>query len=198
MPHIGNYRITVGLLGGSFNPAHAGHRYISLEAMKRLGLDQVWWLVSPQNPLKSSKGMLPLEKREYLAKKCASHPKIIVTSIEKQLHTCYTRDTLRQLQRKYPKIRFVWLMGLDNMVQFPQWYKWRDISATMPIAVFDRESGALQALAGMFPSYQGNYRVTGRKIRCLAYEKPPIWTFVALKKHKASSTHIRNNWAKLP
>ena len=130
--------ITIGLLGGSFNPAHGGHRSISLFARAALDLDEVWWLVSPGNPLKPAAGMAPLPARMASAQRIARHAPIRVTAIERDLHTRYTRDTLRALTRRYPRLRFVWLMGDDNLAQFHQWKGWRDIARTVPIAVITR------------------------------------------------------------
>jgi nicotinate-nucleotide adenylyltransferase len=137
----------IGLLGGSFNPAHGGHRAISLQARTALGLDEVWWLVSPGNPLKPAQGMAPLPARHAHAQKIARRAPIRVTAIEAQLGTRYTIDTLRALQRKYPRHRFIWLMGGDNLRQFDQWKNWRDIARTMPIAVVARP-GYTEAVQG--------------------------------------------------
>ena len=131
-------RRTVGLLGGSFNPAHGGHRAISLFAHATLGLDEVWWLVSPGNPLKPSAGMAPLAERVASAQDMSRHAPIRVTAIERDFGTYYTADTLRALQRRFPRIRFIWLMGDDNLMQFHQWKAWRDIARAVPIAVIAR------------------------------------------------------------
>lgn len=128
----------IGLLGGSFNPAHGGHRSISLFAMDALQLDEIWWLVSPGNPLKSDKGMAQLSHRLASAKVQSRRSKIKVSAIEKQLGTRYTIDTLKRLKRKYPKHEFIWLMGADNLAQFHRWYKWREITQILPIAVIER------------------------------------------------------------
>ena len=128
----------VGLLGGSFNPAHAGHRHISLEAMRLLGLDEVWWLVSPQNPLKDPAGMAPHNVRIAAARAVARHPRLRVTGIEADLGTRYAIDTVRALQRRYPKTRFIWLIGADNLAQLHRWKAWRQLARAVPIAVFAR------------------------------------------------------------
>lgn len=128
----------IGLLGGSFNPAHGGHRSISLFARDALGLDEVWWLVSPGNPLKDPASMAPLPTRLAHAAQVARRAPIRATAIEAQLGTRYTIDTLRALKRRYPRHRFVWLMGADNLHQFGQWKNWRGIARTMPIAVVAR------------------------------------------------------------
>lgn len=131
-------RTTIGLLGGSFNPAHDGHRAISLFAREALGLDEVWWLVSPGNPLKPRAGMAPLAARLAHAGKVGRRAPIRATAIERQFGTRYTIDTLRTLTRRYPRLRFIWLMGDDNLAQFHQWRAWRDIARITAIAVIAR------------------------------------------------------------
>ena len=139
-----------GLLGGSFNPGHRGHLNVSLEALRKLGLDEVWWLVSPGNPLKDQKGMAPFEARFVSASRVARRGPIKVTAIERELDTRYTIDTLRALVRRYPRRRFLWLMGADNLAQFHRWRDWREIALMVPIAVVTRpgyHGGALTAPA---------------------------------------------------
>ena len=140
----------IGLLGGSFNPAHRAHRRISLAAIAALGLEEVWWLVSPGNPLKPARGMAPLATRFASARAIARHAPIRVTAIERELGTVYTADTLAALVARYPQHRFIWLMGADNLAQFHRWRDWRRIASTMAIAVATRpgyDAGALQAPA---------------------------------------------------
>ncbi|MFZ5726849.1 MAG: nicotinate-nucleotide adenylyltransferase, partial [Pseudomonadota bacterium] len=127
--------ILTGLLGGSFNPAHGGHRAISRNAINALGLDELWWLVSPGNPLKAKAGMAPLPARLASARRMARRSPIRATAIEAELGTRYTVDTLKKLIRRYPNRRFIWIMGADNLVQLPRWRDWRDIARLMPIAV---------------------------------------------------------------
>ncbi len=129
---------SVGLLGGSFNPAHGGHRRMSVAALDRLGLDEIWWLVSPQNPLKPRAGMAPLAARLASARAVARHPRIRPTAIETELGTQRTVDTLRALKRRFPHVRFLWLMGSDNLAQFHRWADWRTVSALVPIVVMAR------------------------------------------------------------
>lgn len=136
-----------GLLGGSFNPAHGAHRRISLFALGALGLDEVWWLVSPGNVLKPVAGMAPIEARFASARKAARGAPIQVTAIETELRTRYTVDTLRKLKRRYPQRRFVWLMGTDNLAQFHRWRSWRQIAREMPIAVVARPGYDARAMA---------------------------------------------------
>ena len=138
MPGKRHYPHTVGLLGGSFNPAHGGHLAISLNAMEALGLDEIWWLVSPGNPLKAQAGMAPLSARVMSARALARHAPIRVTAIETELGTRYTADSLKAISRRYPRINFIWLMGADNLAQFDQWKGWQDIGHTMAIAVIAR------------------------------------------------------------
>jgi nicotinate-nucleotide adenylyltransferase len=140
-------RPLTGLLGGSFNPAHVAHRRISLFARDALGLDEVWWLVSPGNVLKPAVGMAPLGARVASARKVARRAPIRVTAIEAELGTRYTIDTLRRIKHRYPKRRFVWLMGADNLAQFHRWRGWRAIAREMPIAVVARPGYDAQALA---------------------------------------------------
>jgi nicotinate-nucleotide adenylyltransferase len=142
--------ILTGLLGGSFNPAHGGHRHISLGAIEALGLDEMWWLVSPGNPLKPKAGMAPLPARLLSARRAARGAPIRATAIERELGTVYTAETLAALVRRYPKRRFVWLMGADNLAQFHLWRDWRKITSLVPIAVAGRpgyDAGALKAPA---------------------------------------------------
>jgi len=147
-----------GLLGGSFNPAHKAHRRISLEAIRALGLDEVWWLVSPGNPLKPRAGMAPLSARFASARRQARRAPIRVTAIERELHTRYTVNTLRKLVRRYPQRRFVWLMGADNLAQFHRWRAWRDLARLMPIAVVARPGYDAVAFASPAMAWLGRYR----------------------------------------
>ena len=138
----------IGLLGGSFNPAHGGHRAISLSAIRALGLDEVWWLVSPGNPLKPAAGMAPRAARLASAQRMARHAPIRATAIEARLGTRYTADTVRALRRRYPRARFIWLMGADNLAQFHRWRDWRGIARAVPIAVVARPGYMRDALTG--------------------------------------------------
>lgn len=184
-------RQRIGLLGGSFNPAHDGHLYISLEALKRLRLDAVWWLVSPQNPLKSSDDMAPLATRMASAETIARHPRIYVSDIEARLGTRYSVDTIAALRRRYPKTRFVWLMGADNLVQMPQWRRWTQIFNSVSVAVFARETYDFEALAGVAAQRFSAYRISAERAGSLAELPPPAWTFFTLKRHPATATDIR-------
>lgn len=187
----GTGRMTVGLLGGSFNPAHDGHRYISEQALKRLGLDQVWWLVSPQNPLKARDGMASLQERMAVARRVARHPAIRVTDIEARIGLTQTAGVLRRLMQRYPRIRFVWLMGADNLAGIHRWHRWQRIFRTCPIAVFARPSYDSRALAGLAATRYSAARLPERKAPSLAHRDPPAWVFLATRRHPASATDIR-------
>jgi len=154
-----------GLLGGSFNPAHGAHRAISLFARDALGLDEVWWLVSPGNPLKPNAGMAPLAARVRSAQAEARRAPIRVTAIERELGTRYTIDTLRALRRRYPRRRFVWLMGADNLAQFHRWKDWRAIAREMPIAVIARPGYDGAALASPAMAWLRRYRLAAAGLR---------------------------------
>lgn len=181
----------VGLLGGSFNPAHEGHRHISLLALKMLKLDAVWWLVSPQNPLKSTKGMAPLEARLKNAQEASQHPAILPTTIETELGTQYTSDTIAQLQHHFRGTHFVWLMGSDNLHQFHKWKNWQSIFNRVPIAVFDRppEGNSLKnSEAGL--KFQ-DYKIDETNAGSLATRKAPCWTLLHIPLNPLSSTALR-------
>ena len=185
-------RPRVGLLGGSFNPAHEGHRAISLEALKRLGLDQVWWLVSPQNPLKSHRGMADLKARMASATEIVGgHPRLMVTDLEQKIGTLYTIDTVKWLVRK-GKHDFVWLIGADNLLQMPKWRSWRTLLNLVPIAVFDREPYSYRALAGRVAKAYADCRIDVRDAKHLIHTAPPAWVYFRLRRHRISSTAIRS------
>ncbi|MCB2053166.1 MAG: nicotinate-nucleotide adenylyltransferase [Geminicoccaceae bacterium] len=180
----------IGLLGGSFNPAHAGHRHLSIEALARLALDEVWWLVSPQNPLKPRAGMAPLEARVATARRVADHPRIRVDAIEQRLGTRYTVDTLARLKACRNE-SFIWLIGADNLLQLPSWRRWRTIFATTKIAVFARDPYSHGALAGKAARVFGDARVAEQQADRLRDMPPPAWTFIHLRPHPASGTALR-------
>ncbi len=181
----------VGLLGGSFNPAHDGHRFISVSALRLLALDAVWWLVSPQNPLKGKAEMAPMAERIMAAAEVANHPRITVTGVEAELGTVYTVETVAALQERFPVIRFVWLMGADNMVQIPHWKGWQDLFQRVPIAVFPRPSYSERALSGQAADLFAASRIPQSQARELADLEPPSWVFLNTRPHAASATQIR-------
>ena len=188
--------LKIGLLGGSFNPAHEGHRYISLTALRLLGLDQVWWLVSPQNPLKPEAGMAEYDARLASAKTVSRHPKIVISDFEHRIGERRTVKTLAALKVTYSQHHFVWLMGADNLVQLPKWNQWETIMNQVPIAVFNRPGYTYKALNGKVAFKYRKNRIlegtAGKSQRSLADMLPPAWTFITQTTHKLSSTKIRN------
>jgi len=181
----------IGLLGGSFNPPHAGHRLLSEIAIRRLRLDWVWWLVTPGNPLKDRADLEPLAARIARARAVARHPRIRVTAIEADVGISRTRDTLRFLTRRCPAVRFVWLMGADNMAGFHRWHAWRDIAATVPIAVIDRPGYTLSGMAGPAAAALSRHRFDEADAACLADAPPPAWVFLHGPRSPLSSTILR-------
>jgi nicotinate-nucleotide adenylyltransferase len=186
----------IGLLGGSFNPAHAAHRHISLTALKRLGLDQVWWLVSPGNPLKTGAKQPSLEKRLVAAREAARHPRIAVTGFEGARRSRYTVDTLRFLKRRYPGVRFVWLMGADNLAELHRWRDWPELFRLVPIAVFDRPGFRLKGMSSKAAQRFQVYRVDDSDAPGLASLEPPAWTMLSEKLSPLSSTSLRKSGGK--
>jgi nicotinate-nucleotide adenylyltransferase len=178
-------------LGGSFNPPHEAHRAASLLALKRLRLDHVWWLVTPGNPLKDTRALPPLTARIAAARRVARHPRIHVTGIEAALGTRFTIDTLAALKRRCPRVRFVWLMGADNLPQFHRWRNWRAIAETVPIAVVDRAPAGLAAIAGIAPQALAAARIPETAAPILASRRPPAWVYLHGLKSALSSTALR-------
>lgn len=181
----------IGLLGGSFNPAHSGHRHISLLALKRLGLDAIWWLVTPGNPLKDHSELANLETRLANAKAIADHPRIKVTGFEAQAGSLYTADTLKMLRQRCPNMRFVWLMGADNLAGFHHWNQWQRIVQSMPIAVIDRPGATDAALASPAGRAMARFRVPNDRLRLLPEAPAPAWGFVFGPLSPESSTRLR-------
>ncbi len=181
---------TVGLLGGSFDPAHDGHLAISLAALQRFRLHRVWWLVSPGNPLKP-RPPAPLEQRLETARKIARHPRIRVTDLEARLGTRYTAQTLAQLQRRYPGVCFVWLMGADNLVQLHRWQDWRQIMDTVPVGVFARPGDRLAAQLSRAATVYRGARLPASSAEGLARSEAPAWCFLNLPLNDQSSSSIR-------
>jgi nicotinate-nucleotide adenylyltransferase len=185
--------LTIGLLGGSFNPAHEGHLAMSLYALKQLNLDQIWWLVSPQNPLKKTKNMAALDRRAARARQIARHPRINVTNIETELGTRYTADTLRALQKRFPYARFIWLMGADNLRQIPRWKDWGSIFHAVPVAVFRRPAYAAGRTLGKAAIRFGSSWRPPSHGRRLASSPLPIWIILDNKLNYISATQIRKD-----
>lgn len=181
---------SVGLLGGSFDPPHRGHVHITTEALKRFGLDRVWWLVTPGNPLKEQ-GPAPLAQRMQQARAIMQHPKVTVTDIEARLGTRYTAQTLAALRRQYPGVNFVWLMGADNLAQFHKWQDWRKIMMSVPIGVLARPGDRIPARMSPAARLFAPYRISGRASQLLARSAPPAWCFVNVPMVDLSSTALR-------
>lgn len=181
----------IGILGGSFNPAHGGHRAISLFALKALGLDEVWWLVSRGNPLKPAKGMAPLSARLASARRQARRARIRPTAIEAQLGTRYTVDTLQALVRRYPAHDFIWLMGEDNLVQFGQWKNWRGIARIMPIAVIARPGYGGWAYGSLVMAWLRRYVRPARQSRHWTDWRPPALVLLRFRPDPRSATLLR-------
>lgn len=181
----------VGLLGGSFNPAHAGHLHISGLAIRHLALHELWWLVSPQNPLKPVIGMAPFPARLAAARRVARHPRIRVTGVERELGTRYTVDTIRALKTRYPGTHFVLVIGADNLLQLPAWHAWDELFREVPVAVFDRPSYSQRALGGVAAHRFAGWRLDQAFGPHLAYRAPPAWIFFRTALHPASATALR-------
>ncbi|MEM9493538.1 MAG: nicotinate-nucleotide adenylyltransferase [Myxococcota bacterium] len=182
----------VGLLGGSFDPAHEGHVHITLWALRALGLDRVWWLVSPSNPLKS-RGPAEIDTRLAAARSCIHHPRVAVTDIERHLGSTYTADTLAALERRYPGVRFVWLMGADNLVSFHRWEDWEGILCRHPVAVLARPGEQLRA--GLSPAARrfARWRLPQSAAGRLGLCPVPAWVLLTGPMSGRSSTEIRRD-----
>jgi nicotinate-nucleotide adenylyltransferase len=182
----------IGLLGGSFNPPHVAHRAISLFAIKRLRLDRVWWLVTPGNPLKDDGALHDLDERVEAAQLVANDPRIDVSCLESVIGTRYTFDTVRYLRRRASGLRFVWIMGADNLAQFHRWQNWRRIASEVPIAVIDRPPQSFRALAAPAAQALARYRLPENEAGRLADQPAPAWVFLTGMKLSLSSTGLRN------
>lgn len=182
--------MTVGLLGGSFDPAHEGHAHITREALKRFGLARVWWLVSPGNPLKA-RGPAPMADRIARARKVMGHPRVVISDIEARLGTRYTAETLQALMALYPGVRFVWLMGADNLAQFDRWQDWEWIMRNVPLGIFARPGSRLAARGARAADEYARYRLPAEAARLLPRMAPPAWCFLDVPMVDLSSSAIR-------
>ncbi|WP_299663018.1 nicotinate-nucleotide adenylyltransferase [uncultured Ruegeria sp.] len=180
----------VGLFGGSFDPPHKGHVHVTREAMKAFGLDRVWWLVSPGNPLKE-RGPAPLARRMEAAEAVMQHPRVEVTDIEALTGTRATADTLAALRRLYPQVRFVWLMGADNLAQFHRWKDWRRIMDNVPVGVVARPGDRISARMSPAARLYAKYRIDGQARHLLGRAEAPAWCFVNVPLVDVSSTELR-------
>lgn len=182
----------IGLYGGSFNPAHIGHLHLSLQAIKSLGLDEVWWVISPQNPLKTSANTLPLKARLKTINHLVNHPKIKITTFETQLNSNFTADNLAYLCKRSPSANFVWLMGADNLNEISKWQHWQRIFKLMPVAVFDRSSGKHAPLNAKAAIKYNQHRISQKQSFILPNLKTPAWCFIHMKRINIASSDIRN------
>ena len=192
MPYV-EKGMQVGLFGGSFNPPHAGHALVADIALRRLHLDQLWWMVTPGNPLKSKRELAPLADRLRASEAVSADPRIKVTAFEASYHVRYTADTLALVKARNPGVDFVWVMGADNLAQFHRWQRWRSIASTFPIAVIDRPGSTLSFLSSVVAKTFDFARVDEADAPRLARMKPPAWTFIHGPRSRLSSTAIRNS-----
>lgn len=181
----------IGLFGGSFDPPHEGHLLASHIALRRLRLDRVWWLVTPGNPLKETKHLASLDARISAAKKLARDPRIVVTGLEAQIVARFTCDTIQFLSRHCPGVRFVWIMGADNLLQFHQWRNWREISQTVPIAIIDRPGATMKAASAKAAQFFANARIDEREAPLLALMTPPAFVYLHGRRLAKSSSALR-------
>ena len=181
---------SIGLLGGSFDPPHAGHAHITREALKRFRLDQVWWLVSPGNPLKE-KAPAPLDQRMAAARKVMDHPRVLISDFEARAGTRYTAETLGELIARNPSVRFVWLMGADNLAQLHRWQNWEWIMDNVPVGVLARPGDRISAQSSTAANRYARFRLRGREAALLAHMQPPVWCFINLPMTDVSSSDIR-------
>jgi nicotinate-nucleotide adenylyltransferase len=188
-PHAPGMRI--GLFGGSFNPPHQGHLAVSRIALRRLQLDRLWWLATPGNPLKETKGLPPLSSRITAAKKLARHPRIVVTGVEQEIGARFTCDTIRFLRRRCPDVRFVWIMGADNLLQFHQWRDWDEIAQTIPIAIVDRPGATFKASSAKAAQRFARALVDESQAARFALIPPPAIIYMHGPRVALSSTALR-------
>ena len=188
-PHAPGMRI--GLFGGTFDPPHQAHLGASLLALKRLKLDSVWWLVTPGNPLKNTSELVPLIERLAAARALTHHPRIDVTGLEAVIKTRYTYDTISWLKARCPRVRFVWIMGADNLRSFHRWQRWRGIAKLVPFVVIDRLGPSLYAGASPAGQALRGARIPEHAAASLPFRKPPAWTFLHGLKSPLSSTALR-------
>lgn len=190
MPHV-ERGMVVGLFGGSFNPPHQGHVLVAEIALRRLGLDQLWWLVTPGNPLKNRRELAPLSERLASCETMASDPRIKVTAFEKTLGTSYTARTLDFIRARNPHVHFIWIMGADNLAGFHRWQRWQKIATTFPIAVIDRPGSTLAYLSSKMARTFDYARIDEEDAGILWQKRAPAWTFIHGPRSTLSSSAIR-------
>jgi nicotinate-nucleotide adenylyltransferase len=188
----------IGLFGGSFNPAHKGHVMVALYALKRLQLDWVWWLVSPQNPLKDAKDTGRYDNRLSYARKLARHPRFVVTDIERQMKSRYSADTIEQLQRHGRHARFVWIMGADSLRDLHHWHHWQDIANEVALAVLARPGYSVRALSSKAAVRLARARASSDRPSAVLTQRPPGWVFITMPLRPESSTAIRKRRNRTP
>jgi nicotinate-nucleotide adenylyltransferase len=181
----------IALFGGSFNPPHRGHRHVALTGLVRLALDAVWWMVTPGNPLKSGDGLAPLQRRIAAAEAFADHPRMRVTAFEAAIGTRYTAEAILYARRRHPSVRFVWLMGADNLATLHRWQRWRDIVRQVPVAVVDRPGASYGVLGAPAARAFAAARIPEWQAPRLALMSPPAWVFLHAPRDPTSSTGLR-------
>ncbi|MEO1745970.1 MAG: nicotinate-nucleotide adenylyltransferase [Pseudomonadota bacterium] len=194
MPHVED-GMTVGLFGGSFNPPHEGHVLVTELGLRRLHLDQVWWMVTPGNPLKDTRDLPSLADRCALSEAINDDPRVKVTGFEAAFHVRYTAQTLALVKRRNPRVRFVWLMGADNLATFHHWQDWSRIAMTFPIAVIDRPGATLSYLSSVMAKTFDFARIDESDAALLPYFDAPAWTFLHGPRSPLSSTQLRSKLA---
>ena len=183
----------IGLLGGSFDPPHAGHLLVARTALRRLRLDRLWWMVTPGNPLKDHGHLAPLARRIALSRALARHPRILVTGFEAAFHIRYTADTIRLLKRRRAGARFVWIMGADSLKTFHRWQSWEEIARAVPLAIIDRPGATLSPLSAPAARRFANARLPERDAALLPARTPPAWVFLHGARSPVSSTLLRRS-----
>lgn len=186
----------IGILGGSFNPAHEGHLSISKIALQRLNLDEVWWIISPRNPLKKYDILYDFEERVSSAEKVIDTNHISISKLEKDAQIKYTIGTVEYLNTRYFGTKFIWIMGADNLKDFHRWREWDKLALTVPIAIIDRPSSSLDVTSSLFANKYRKYRVDEADAQNLADKKKPAWVFLHSKLNDQSSSQLRNSGLK--
>lgn len=189
IPHAADGQV-IGLFGGSFDPIHEGHILLSKKALRRLGLDEIWWLFSPQNPLKT-RSPAPMNKRIEFARQQFQHPKLVYSDLEARLNSRFTAATIARLQALYPRVNFIWIMGADNLAQISKWQDWQEIFQRVPVAVFARPGEQIRAGSSKAAQIMEKYRLPPSAARTLATHSLPAWVMIGGATIDRSSSQIR-------